>query len=272
MPKSKVIDVRPKKRKTLHRLEQSSTVVSNENPKKIVTHNGNHLVDKFRFSKAKNRGHGDKHFSSELHFGKSQWLIYFGIVMCAVLAVVLVSTGVHRWFSWRQAQSIKTPLNLPLVIAEDTSPADLFWGTYRPGFYFGLKHRSPQPLIFGLIWTVQDIRNPRFRHVCDSHDGVLRQYPTIQFYSYNWIEHDGRNFGTQQIVDQKHIITVSFVKQSAYVANGDWTVRISAVSINRTDPPQPLSVIVYLYYSSASGSPTFAPVVESEKVTGLKGK
>lgn len=193
MPKSKVIDVRPKKRKTVHKSEQSNTPVVPENPKKLVTHNGNILGDKIRLSKAKSRGHGEKHFLSELHFGKNHWLLYFGAVLCAVLGVVLVSTGVHRWLSWRQAQSIKTPLSLPLVISEDPPP-DLFWGTYRPGFYFGLKHRSPRPLIFGLIWTVQDIRNPRFRHVCDPYDGVLRQvfsapreificelYPSVRF-------------------------------------------------------------------------------------------
>ncbi|VDP92010.1 unnamed protein product [Echinostoma caproni] len=263
MPKSKVIDVRPKRRKTQHKNEQLSTPVSLEPVKKIVNHAGDHLTEKFRFNKVKGRGHGDKHFSSEFHLGKGQRLMYAGAVLCVVLAVGLVSTGVHQWYSWRLAQSVKTPLNVPPVITEDSSPSDLFWGTYRPGFYFGLRHRGPQSLIFGLIWTVQDVWNPRFRHVCDPYDGVL---------SYNWLEHDGRNFGIQQIVDLKHIITVSFAKQSPDIANGDWTVRISAVAINRTDPPQPLSVIVYFYYPSDTSDPTFAPIVDGDRVSGLKGK
>lgn len=29
---------------------------------------------------------------------------------------------------------------------------DLFWGSYRPGLYFGLKTRDPHSLVTGLMW------------------------------------------------------------------------------------------------------------------------
>lgn len=33
-----------------------------------------------------------------------------------------------------------------------TDDASLFWGTYRPNLYFGLKPRAPQSLLTGLAW------------------------------------------------------------------------------------------------------------------------
>ncbi|VDL97795.1 unnamed protein product [Schistocephalus solidus] len=45
--------------------------------------------------------------------------------------------------------------------------------------------------------------------------------------SYGWVEHDGRNFGVETILDGNHNITVSFVKRSAGPYGGDWTARIS---------------------------------------------
>lgn len=37
---------------------------------------------------------------------------------------------------------VKTGLDVP----------DIFWGTYRPGVYFGLKTRDPHSLVTGLMW------------------------------------------------------------------------------------------------------------------------
>lgn len=33
-----------------------------------------------------------------------------------------------------------------------TDDASLFWGTYRPNLYFGLRPRAPKSLMTGLIW------------------------------------------------------------------------------------------------------------------------
>ena len=46
----------------------------------------------------------------------------------------------------------------------------LYWGSYRPGVYFGLKTRSPADLLFGMMWMLPDkIRqdNLGLRHWCE---------------------------------------------------------------------------------------------------------
>lgn len=47
-------------------------------------------------------------------------------------------------------------LLLPLVPAVLAHPSnesqELFWGTYRPNLYFGLRPRVPQSLMTGFMW------------------------------------------------------------------------------------------------------------------------
>jgi len=52
---------------------------------------------------------------------------------------------------------INTPLNVPKAVSKTglESPS-LFWGTYRPGLYFGLKTRSPADLVTGLMWMLPE--------------------------------------------------------------------------------------------------------------------
>ena len=40
---------------------------------------------------------------------------------------------------------------VPAVFAENNSDP-LFWGTYRPNLYFGLRPKVPQSLMTGLMW------------------------------------------------------------------------------------------------------------------------
>ena len=52
-----------------------------------------------------------------------------------------------------------------------------FWGSYRPGVYFGLKTRSPADLLAGLMWMLPGqvaSSNLGMRHWCDQNDGLSR--------------------------------------------------------------------------------------------------
>ncbi|CAL8097923.1 unnamed protein product [Calicophoron daubneyi] len=262
MPKGKVIDVRPKKRKHNHKPDEPpSPSVGADRPKRIPDHI-QHQSDRIRLTKSKNRGHSDRCLALDFPFsGKLQKRIFVGSLVLGILAA-FIGVLVHQISSWHQSQLVKTPINLPTVIPKDRTPDELFWGSYRPGFYFGMRYRRPHSLLVGLIWTVQDPQNPKFRHTCDLNDGVL---------SYNWLEHDGRNFGTQQIVDTQHIITVSFMKHLVAGTGNDWTVRISAVARNLTQPAKPLSLIVYFYYPDASQEYAFVPTVEGQAATSITG-
>jgi mannosyl-oligosaccharide glucosidase len=55
------------------------------------------------------------------------------------------------------------------------------------------------------------------RHLCNQGDNLK---------TYGWIEHDGVNFGVQEIVDHNMKLTTSFVKKLGGTKGGDWTSRI----------------------------------------------
>jgi mannosyl-oligosaccharide glucosidase len=56
------------------------------------------------------------------------------------------------------------------------------------------------------------------RHNCEQSDNLD---------SYGWLEHDGRNFGVQDIQDKLVRIQTSFVKRQGGTNGGDWTAKIS---------------------------------------------
>ncbi|KAG5521861.1 hypothetical protein RHGRI_034177 [Rhododendron griersonianum] len=101
----------------------------------------------------------------------------------------------------------------------------LYWGTYRPNVYLGIRARTPQSLVAGLMWTC--VKDGRFsmRHVCQNADELKK---------YGWMRHNGRDYGHQELVDQDMTLMTSFFKSkedgSGY--GGDWTVRIDVRNEN----------------------------------------
>jgi len=50
-----------------------------------------------------------------------------------------------------------TPLQVPKAVNQSgLEVPSLFWGSYRPGVYFGLKTRSPKEVLFGLMWMLPE--------------------------------------------------------------------------------------------------------------------
>jgi mannosyl-oligosaccharide glucosidase len=79
------------------------------------------------------------------------------------------------------------------------------WGSYRPGYYFGLKSTKTS-LSTGIMWL--DKNHQRMRH--------KTQQDEVQ--QFDWIEHDGVNYGKQVINDIKGsdaVIETSFVVPTA---------------------------------------------------------
>lgn len=60
-----------------------------------------------------------------------------------------------------------------------------------------------------------------FRHWCEQGDNLEK---------YGWLQHDGRNFGVQEIIDGPFKLTTSFVKRPGGPKGGDWTARVAVVS------------------------------------------
>lgn len=79
--------------------------------------------------------------------------------------------------------------------------------------------RTPQSLIAGLMWI--GIKNGQYflRHACDDSDGLN---------TFGWIDHNGRDYGHQVLVDHDISLTTSFLKdrQNGSGYGGDWAVRV----------------------------------------------
>lgn len=133
-----------------------------------------------------------------------------------ILSVVLYVYYLHYLESW-----VVRPVNLPKVVTKaGLDVPERFWGSYRSSLYFGLKTRSAQPLVAGLMWFTQKLKNQNLaiRHWCNQWDGLPK---------YGWVRHDGVNFGVQRIVDDEYVIETRFLKRPGGHNGGDWTARIA---------------------------------------------
>ena len=82
------------------------------------------------------------------------------------------------------------------------------------------------------------------RYSCEQSDNLAK---------YGWLKHDGRTFGSQEIVDDDFILTTDFVKQDGGFHGGDWTARIKGrprfggVSTKRKEQTLYNVMFVYLW-------------------------
>ncbi|PIA51188.1 hypothetical protein AQUCO_01100191v1 [Aquilegia coerulea] len=124
-----------------------------------------------------------------------------------------------------QKLRVVTPFPAPRIMDlpqfQGEHKESLYWGTYRPQVYFGVRARTPRSLIAGLMWI--GVKDGRYflRHVCQDSDGLN---------TYGWTRHNGRDYGNQVIVDQDVTLTTSFLKSKEIGSGfgGDWAVRIDA--------------------------------------------
>jgi len=153
----------------------------------------------------------------------------------------IVAVAVVSWFAYQGY--LETRVNSPLAAPKVALPSeydDRYWGSYRPGVYFGLKTRDPESLLAGLMWFLPNLATPgklnlryiniilkysnlislhnsNYRHECNQGDDLEQ---------YGWREHDGRNFGLQVIVDKFIQLETSYVTRPGGNHGGDWTARI----------------------------------------------
>ncbi|XP_045540902.1 mannosyl-oligosaccharide glucosidase [Papilio machaon] len=125
---------------------------------------------------------------------------------------------------------LETRVNTPLdeekaVLETGLSVPERYWGTYRPGVYFGFKSREPRSPVFGLMWYEIGDTHKGIRHWCDQNDNLM---------SYGWLRHDGLSFGEQLIMDKPLNIVTSFIKTPGGENGGHWTARINVTSKHNT--------------------------------------
>ena len=182
--------------------------------------------------------------------------------------ITILCIAVAAWFSYKGY--LETRVNTPydvekLVIASGLDIPDRYWGTYRPGVYFGLKTRDPHSLVTGLMWYFPHLLRQDgngLRHWCEQGDKLDR---------YAWMEHDGRTFGVQEIVDNSAVLTTSFVKRPGGKHGGDWTARIAVTSENEARDGEEISLLFYTAIEENTKGWIKANLGDEKRITGVEG-
>lgn len=180
-------------------------------------------------------------------------------VVVLALALGLSGRWVLVWLRARRALTLHP--SPPALPADSSSPAvspELFWGTYRPHVYFGMKTRSPKPLLTGLMWAQQVATPgtpPRLRHTCEHGDGVG---------PYGWEYHDGLSFGRQHIQDGTLRLTTEFVKRPGGQHGGEWSWRVTVEP--QASGTSSLPLVSLFFYVVTDGQEVLLPEV------GAKGQ
>uniref|UniRef100_M4EMK9 Mannosyl-oligosaccharide glucosidase n=2 Tax=Brassica campestris TaxID=3711 RepID=M4EMK9_BRACM len=125
----------------------------------------------------------------------------------------------------------------------------LYWGTYRPQVYFGVRARTPQSLVAGLMWLgdeKDDDGKHVMRHFCENSQNLK---------SFGWREHNGIDFGRQELLDQDMILETSFVKskEGSLGYGGDWSVRINLINKGLNDEVK-RTVHLFFYLADEGGN------------------
>ncbi|RXH72286.1 hypothetical protein DVH24_033824 [Malus domestica] len=149
--------------------------------------------------------------------------VLLGLSAIAFFAVLYLIINLMTHAEQAQTPRVVTPFPAPKLMDlpqfQGEHKESLYWGTYRPNVYLGIRARTPRSLIAGLMWI--GIKDGRYfmRHVCQDSDDLSK---------YGWAQHDGRSFGHQVIVDQDMNLGTSFLKSKGEDSGygGDWAVQI----------------------------------------------
>lgn len=193
--------------------------------------------------------------------GKTTALALKLLLLAIAFSTLPVMYGIYYFH--KQSQVI-TPLNAPKIIHEGSSSPHVapekYWGTYRPGVYFGLKTRRPYSPVTGLMWFKQYVKQRPLpiRHTCEQSDPLE---------SYGWLKHDGVNFGTQEIVEKDFTLKTQFIKRPGGENGGDWSARING----KTKGNKPITVTLLFYIALDDDEGDLEPIIKQTFLDGVKG-
>ncbi|KAF5746454.1 mannosyl-oligosaccharide glucosidase GCS1 [Tripterygium wilfordii] len=167
-----------------------------------------------------------------------------GLGILAFLIIVYVIRTLINPVEVADRPRVVTPFPAPkvmnLAMFQGDHRESLYWGTYRPHVYLGIRARTPQSLVAGLMWIGKKDGRYFMRHVCQDSDELRK---------YGWTHHNGRDFGHQVLVDQEMMLRTSFLKSkregSGY--GGDWALRIDMQS-EKSTMDEDLSSTTHLFF------------------------
>ncbi|XP_012141245.1 mannosyl-oligosaccharide glucosidase isoform X2 [Megachile rotundata] len=85
------------------------------------------------------------------------------------------------------------------------------------------------------------------------------------------MEHDGRTFGVQEIVDNSAILNTTFVKRSGGKHGGDWTKRIAVTSENQVRNGEEISLLFYTAIEEHTNGWIKVSLGDEKRLTGVEG-
>ncbi|PRQ39935.1 putative glycosidase [Rosa chinensis] len=170
--------------------------------------------------------------------------IVLGLSVVAFFVILFFIYNLMNHVAHPQIPRVVTPFPAPKLMDlpqfQGEHKESLYWGTYRPHAYLGIRARTPRSLIAGLMWLgIQDGRYS-LRHFCQDSDGLAQ---------YGWTDHDGRTYGHQVIVDQGMKLATSFLKSNGEDSGygGDWAVRLD-VQNHKSNGNDELSRSAHLFF------------------------
>ncbi|BAT74349.1 hypothetical protein VIGAN_01200000 [Vigna angularis var. angularis] len=165
-----------------------------------------------------------KYGSSIPIFNTANLKVVLGICFVAFFTIFFMIRHLMNSATEPKLPRAVTPFPAPKIMDlhqfQGEHKESLYWGTYRPHTYLGIRARTPKSLMAGLMWIgVKDGRY-HLRHVCRHEDDLS---------TYGWTKHNGRDFGHQVLVDHGMTLTTRFLKSKVEGSGygGDWAVRIN---------------------------------------------
>ncbi|KAF8099172.1 hypothetical protein N665_0248s0002 [Sinapis alba] len=200
--------------------------------------------------------------SPSIRRGKGKELVSIGafksnlkiLVVLMLLGIAIIYFVINRIVVSHESQKpprVITPFPAPklmdLSMFQGEHKESLYWGTYRPHVYFGVRARTPESLVAGLMWLGVKDDMYVMRHFCENSDDLS---------SFGWREHNGRDFGSQELVENDMILETSFVKtkgDGSFGYGGDWSVRID-VKNKGSNGDAKRSAHLFFYLADEGGS------------------
>lgn len=169
---------------------------------------------------------------------RNRWCPTLLYVACAALVVAGV---IYFLYVGYMETRINTPISAPkVVVRSGLEVPERYWGTYRPGVYFGTRTRHPTSLLTGLMWFVPGHFQGNMlalRHWCDQADGLS---------SYGWRVNDGRDVGIQSLEDKHVTLETTFVKRHGGLHGGEWSARVTVLPRNKKQSGAAASILYYV--------------------------
>jgi hypothetical protein len=76
---------------------------------------------------------------------RRDWLLKCNFHLKMMIYLILAIILPHTFANLSQMDALH-------AMAQSANNASLFWGTYRPNLYFGVKPRGPDSFLPGLMW------------------------------------------------------------------------------------------------------------------------